>query len=132
MKRMYLKRSYTAKPKSELSNARPSAVLVYEPKNTTYTYYFSPDLFPPKLVLYEDGTGSFSYSAFSSYMVYGPYTNDGEKIVLTTSDNMFHYTFRIDGEKLIFDAENSSEIPKYRYSENEAPKTPVPDGAVFE
>ena len=122
----------TAKPKSELSNARPSAVLVYEPKNTTYTYYFSPDPFPPKLVLYEDGTGSFSYSALSSYMVYGPYTNDGEKIVLTTSDNRFHYTFRIDGEKLIFDAENSSEIPKYRYSENEAPKTPVPDGAVFE
>ncbi len=98
----------------------------------TYYYYFSPDPFAPSLVLREDGTGSFSYSVLSSTANFGRYKNNGETIVLTTDDKRYYFTFIIDGDRLIFDAENSSEIPKYRYSENGVLTTPVPDGAVFE
>ena len=119
--------------KRELKDVELTAALWGEyVREKTYYYYLSPDPFAPSLVLREDGTGSFSFSAVSSYANYGPYKNNGETIVLTTSDDRYHFTFIIDGDKLIFDAENSSEIPKYRYSENGVPTTPVPDGAVFE
>ena len=87
----------------------------------TYHYYLSSEIFPPSLVLCEDGTGNFSFSAVSSYANFGTYTNDGEKIVLTTDDNCYYFTFIIDGDRLIFDAENSSMAGGI-----------VPDGAVFE
>ncbi len=123
----------TSVQKRELNNAELTATLWGElVKDRTYSYYFSPDLFPPSLVLREDGTGSFSYSVLSSTANFGYYKNNGETIVLTTEDKRYYFTFIIDGDKLIFDAKNSSEIPKYRYSENGVPITPVPDGAVFE
>lgn len=119
--------------KRELNETELTATLWGElVGDRTYYYYFSPDLFAPSLVLREDGMGNFSYSAFSSTVNFGSYKNNGETIVLTTDDDSRHFTFIIDGDKLIFDAENSSEIPKYRYSENGVPQSPVPDGAVFE
>ncbi len=123
----------TSAQKRELTTAKLTAALWGElVGDRTYHYYLSPELFAPSLVLREDGTGSFSYSMFSSYINFGTYKNNGETIVLTTQDMRFQYTFIIDGDKLIFDAKNSSEIPKYRYSENGVPMSPVPDGAVFE
>lgn len=123
----------TAVQKRELYDTELTATLWGElVKDRTYSYYLSPELFPPSLVLREDGTGSFSYSVLSSTANFGTYKNNGETIVLTTSDDRYHFTFIIDGNKLIFDAENSSEIPRYRYSENGEYRSPVPNGAVFE
>lgn len=123
----------TSVQKREFNDSELTATLWGElVKDRTYSYYLSPELFPPSLVLREDGTGSFSYSVLSSTANFGTYKNNGETIVLTTDDKRYYFTFIIDGDKLIFDAENSSEIPKYRYSENGVPQSSVPDGAVFE
>ncbi len=112
----------TCAQKRELTTAKLTAALWDEyVGEKTYHYYLSSEIFPPSLVLREDGTGSFSFSAVSSYANYGLYKNNGETIVLTTSDDRYHFTFIIDGDKLIFDAENSSRVSGL-----------VPDGAVFE
>ena len=108
--------------KRELKEVELTAILLGEYVNTkTYTYYLSSEPILPTLTLGENGMGSFSFSAVSSYANYGPYKNNGETIVLTTSDDRYHFTFIIDGNKLIFDAENSSRVSGL-----------VPDGAVFE
>ena len=110
---------------------------VYDASSVTtkiriYKYDLSPDPMPATLKLMSDGTATFTYSALSSYLNIGTYTNDGEKIVMTTDDNLYRFTFIIDGEKLIFDAKNSSELQRFRYESDGAPICPVPDGAVFE
>ena len=108
--------------KRELKEVELTAILLGEYVNTkTYTYYLSSEPILPTLTLGKNGMGSFSFSAVSSYANYGPYKNNGETIVLTTSDDRYHFTFIIDGDKLIFDAENSSRVSGL-----------VPDGAVFE
>lgn len=108
--------------KRELKEVELTAILLGEYINTkTYTYYLSSEPILPTLTLGENGMGSFSFSAVSSYANYGPYKNNGETIVLTTSDDRYHFTFIIDGDKLVFDAENSSRVSGL-----------VPDGAVFE
>ena len=101
-------------------------------KIRSYTYDLSPDPMPATLNLSGDGTANFTYSALSSYLNIGTYTNDGEKIVMTTDDNLYHFTFIIDGEKLIFDAKNSSELQRFRYESGGEAICPVPDGAIFE
>ncbi len=108
--------------KRELKEVELTAILLGEYVDTkTYTYYLSSEPILPTLTLGKNGMGSFSFSAVSSYANYGPYKNNGETIVLTTSDDRYHFTFIIDGDKLIFDAENSSIVSGL-----------VPDGAVFE
>ena len=108
--------------KRDLKEVELTAILLGKYVNTkTYTYYLSSEPILPTLTLGENGMGSFSFSAVSSYANYGPYKNNGETIVLTTSDDRYHFTFIIDGDKLVFDAENSSRVSGL-----------VPDGAVFE
>ena len=47
----------------------------------------------------------------------------GNTITIITTDGKFRFTFRWNGEALIFDQENSSDFDWYAN---------IPDGAVFE
>lgn len=76
---------------------------------------------------------SFSLSVLSSYWAYGTYEEDGEYLTVTTTDNFKNkYTFKKDGENLIFVADKSSKMPSFKYSSGAEPKLCVPDGAVYE
>lgn len=74
----------------------------------------------------------FSLSRLSSYLCYGTYTEDDNNIIITADDMVHQYTFRKDGENLIFVADKSSKMPEYKYATDMEPVPCVPDGAVFE
>ncbi len=77
-------------------------------------------------------TAFFSLSLLSSYVVDGTYEDYPEKIVVTSADNEEYYTFRKSGDNLIFDAEYSTAVPKYRYDSASNEETVcIPHGALF-
>lgn len=75
---------------------------------------------------------SFSYSLFSSYLPYGAYEEDDDCIIMRTDDGKNTYTFKKDGDKLIFDAYKSSPLPSYKYSTEGKEAPCLTNGAVFE
>lgn len=80
-----------------------------------------------------DGRVFFSLSSFSSYVCYGTYTETDEQIIIVADDMKHEYTFSKDGENLIFEADMSTKVPEYRYSQDATQALPcIPDGAVFE
>lgn len=100
-----------------------------------FTYKNSPDFVSPQLTLIEDENRfTFSYSTFSSEYIAGSYETDGEELILTTDgEEPRVYVFDIAGDDtLIFDAKSSAKIPKYKYSQDGEPQSPVPDGARFD
>ena len=101
-------------------------------RQITYRYFSEYD--SAAIVLSpSDRTFSFTFSLLSSYLPHGTYETDGDRIILYTDDRENHYTFRRDGENLIFISGESSAIPRYRYSSDSQETTvSVPDGAVFE
>ena len=101
-------------------------------ESVTYICYDSPDFGAPSLTLSSDGRFTFIYSMLSSYIGWGEYSVDGEYLVLKTDDGLYEYTFRIDGDRLIFVEGMSSPIPTYCYAPGEEPRCPVSDGSVFE
>lgn len=84
-----------------------------------------------ELVLYENNECAFTYSALSSLLPFGKYEETTTHIVMKSDDGKQIYTFNKSGESLIFDAENSSTLPKYAYEAGAKPEVCVPDGAVF-
>lgn len=75
----------------------------------------------------------FSLSLYSSYICQGRYTEDENEIVITAEDMKHQYTFRKDGNNLVFVADKSTAMPKYKYNgANTEPIVCIPDGAVFE
>lgn len=89
------------------------------------------DFWSPYVNLKENNRFHFFVSAYSSYYCEGDYTVDGSKLTLKTDDGKNTYMFNIDGDRLIFDAVISSDIPKFKPSANADPIAPVTDGAVF-
>ena len=75
---------------------------------------------------------TFSYSLLSSYYVAGTYEKTNTGILLKTNDGKNHYSFTESENAYIFDADNSSPLPEYRYSSGAKPVVCVPDGAVFQ
>lgn len=77
-------------------------------------------------------TFHFTYSMFSSYIAIGNYTEENGKLILDCGDGNI-FTFRkTDEGTLVFMQNESSPIPKYRYSaDSHIALSPVPDGAVF-
>lgn len=82
------------------------------------------------VTLYADNKMMFNYSLLSSYIPYGTYTLENNKLVMKTDDGRFTYAFDVDGDTLVFDAANSSELPEYNYG-NGTKFKPIPDRAVF-
>ncbi len=64
----------------------------------------------PSLVLYDTGEFSFTFSLISSYWGYGHYTVEDDVLLLRTDDGNFHYQFRMEEGRLIFQADRSSEM----------------------
>ncbi|MBQ2847197.1 MAG: hypothetical protein IJE74_02965 [Clostridia bacterium] len=90
--------------------------------NDTYAYAY--------IRLYDDKRMEFMFSPLSSYLPYGTYTLDKEKLVMKTDDGKNTYTFKVDGENFVFDAANSSAMPEY-YASKGKTYVAVPDGAIF-
>lgn len=101
---------------------------------TSYYAYGGNEWETPTLSLDADEkTFDFAYSMLSSYMANGTYTDDGSRVVCLTDDGKYTYTFRREGGALVFEADGSSPIPSYRYSEKDSvPTVCVPDGARFD
>lgn len=88
-------------------------------------YYPEEDIFlGPALQLYPDGEGSFTYASASSDMPVGPFEVRNDTIVLTDDLDGREFTFKIDGDRLIYLAEESAEV--WDYGEFQAE-----DGMVF-
>ncbi len=108
---------------------------VTQNRNTeTYIFYDSVDIISPSLVLYPDEkTAMFTYSAFSSFYGYGTYEIMNNQLILKNDENAGNnFVFDIAENCLIFNASESSRIPKYKYGTHAKPQSPVPDGAIFE
>ena len=73
----------------------------------------------------------FSFSGFSSNIPMGRYEITEEKLTLYDENSDDVYVFKVNGNNIYFDAENSAEIPKYKYSQNSQPQYPFEDGARF-
>lgn len=80
----------------------------------------------------EDKSFSFCLSLLASYFPDGTYEEDGRYIVLNTSGGNNKYTFRKDGQNLVFVAAKSSAVPEYRYAEGSKAEPCIADGTVFE
>ena len=81
--------------------------------------------FAPSIVLKTGGLFSFPFSSVSSYLPMGSWTVDADNLILKTDDGKNIYVFIIDENSLVFDGDNSSEIPKYSDFDS------VEDGDVF-
>ena len=76
----------------------------------------------------EEHRFQFAYSLLSSYIPTGTYEEQGDLLVMRADDEPYEtYTFRKDGDTLVFLADQSAELPFEREG-----KPCVPDGAVFE
>jgi hypothetical protein len=82
----------------------------------------SDEFLKPTVVLEENGKFRFTYSALSSYLAIGTFETDNNNLILKTDDGLYEYVFKIEGDSLIFNANESSELPSYAN---------VPDGGVF-
>ena len=63
----------------------------------------------PQLTISEENI-SFSYDMLSSYLPYGTYSINEDKLTMKTDDHMYHYVFQIDGDSLIFQKDESSPV----------------------
>lgn len=109
----------------------PTTALRKEDGSVTYTYGKSDNFIAPYVNLQKNGKFYFFYSPYSSYMCVGTYDMSNEELVLKTDDGIYTYVFKIDGENLIFDADNSSPLQKFKPAANTEAISPVPDGAIF-
>lgn len=88
-----------------------------------YSYSASSEpVIKPSLELREGDRFTFTLSPLSSYLPVGSYEVRNDTLLLKTDNGKKAYVFRIRGEALIFDAENSSALPDY---------ADIPDGAAF-
>ena len=57
-----------------------------------------------------DNNITFTYDCLSSYLPHGTYTIEDDILTMRTDDKQYTYVFQIDGDKLIFQKNNSSEV----------------------
>lgn len=70
-----------------------------------------PEGLAPYIVLNEDDTGSFTYSGLSSELPTGRLSVEDNKLILTDDVLEKTYSFYIEGNTLVFEAEESADIP---------------------
>lgn len=76
----------------------------------SYTFQESKDTIKPCVALYDNGAFSFAFSVISSYLGYGAYEIDNDRLTLHTSDGKFTYVFDMVDDTLVFDADASSKL----------------------
>lgn len=96
--------------------------------------YSGPEFYMTPTITLSEKSHSFEFmfSSLDQYIITGNYKKTNNKLILTTLDKCDKYIFREVGNTYVFDANKSSAIPKHKYVHGEKPKSPVPDGAVFE
>lgn len=96
--------------------------------------YSGPEFYMTPTVTLSKTNHSFEleFSKLDKYVITGDYKKVNNELVLTTSDESEKYIFREVGDTYVFDANKSSAVPKDKYVRGEKPKSPMPDGAVFE
>lgn len=105
-----------------------------DPYGTIYSYSHKAENDTAYLSLSpENQSFSFSFSLLSSYAATGTYEEDHSYIILNTDDGKNKYTFKRDGDHLIFIADQSSAMPKFKYSASATEAIVcLPDQAIFE
>lgn len=63
----------------------------------------------PSVTISDDNI-SFTYDAFSSYLPIGTYTTKSDILTMITDDGRYKYVFQVDGDKLLFKRNESSEV----------------------
>lgn len=58
----------------------------------------------------KDGQFTFDYDWLSSYLSHGAYEVKGDKVMLITEDEKYHYVFRCEGNSLYFNKLSSSSV----------------------
>lgn len=92
-----------------------------------YVLESSEEVVVPYVLLEENNRFVFMYSVLSSYLPVGTYSVDGDKLILTTDDETESiYVFSIKKNKIVFVADESTDIPSYQFSSKS-----VGDGAEF-
>ncbi len=77
----------------------------------TYSFWDGEDILHTASVsLHDDGTFQFEFSPLSSYIGFGSYRQEGDRLILETQDGKFTYVFTIEQDCLIFDGERSSDM----------------------
>lgn len=83
----------------------------------------SEEVAKPTIQLKNGNKFIFNYSPLSSYMAIGSYeVDDNSNLILKTDDEEFQYVFKIKEKTLIFNLEESSQMPSY---------VKIPDGSIF-
>lgn len=67
------------------------------------------ELVLPFVIIF-DGHFTFTYNFLSSHLIIGTYTIEGDMVTMVTDDNLLKYVFRVDGDTLIFQEKESTEI----------------------
>lgn len=82
----------------------------------------------PSLTLFSDGTFGFSYDTLNSYYAVGNYEVKEDKLIASTEDGKYHYTFKKDGDnQYVFIADESSDVALI----NKKMGVPIEDGVTF-
>lgn len=74
----------------------------------TYVFTESEDIIKPCVTLFDNGWFSFTFSGISSYLGFGSYEIENDRLILHTDDGSFIYVFDIVEDHLEFDAKASS------------------------
>ena len=72
-----------------------------------------------------------SFSILDGFVCSGTFKETDNELVLFC-DEKNKYVFRKVDNTYVFDAKKSAAVPKKKYVRGEKPKSPIPDGAVFE
>lgn len=100
--------------------------------SVTYTFAESnAEYIKPYVNLKTDGSFHFFVSPYSSYFCTGRYRYENGNLILETADGQKKYVFKDEENKLIFNAQDSSEIEKFKPSKDAEPVAPVNDGDIF-
>ncbi len=103
-------------------------------KSDVAHFYFNEtqDPLKPQITLYRrTRTFQFTLSALSSYSPTGKYSTEGNTLTLSADDGNKYVFEVLDSERLKFIADESAELPKYKYSPDEEAKAPFNNGAIF-
>lgn len=108
-----------------LSKSEQEEFLPLDAYNDTYE---DVSVFTPRLSLDKDGTFSFGYDPFSSYLSVGEYDIVSNCVKAVTHDGKYHYQFTSVGYGMLrFDAEKSSDLHKTNTDAVPA----IEDGSIF-
>ena len=125
---------YTAWIEFTVGSANTSAAYENSENEDVAHYYFneSEEVLKPQITLYRrTRTFSFTLSGLSSYVPTGKYSTEGNILTLTADDGNKYVFEVIDSERLKFIADESAELPKYKFSDNEVARYPFNDGDIF-